>query len=69
MKHWNHLKANTPEKTWIAGNLLVMQKILDKLGRDVYEMQKELVDGCPICFMGEELLEKVIKEINDIEET
>ena len=66
MKHWNHLKANTPEGTWIMGTLLAMKKTLDKLGPDTYKMQEEIgSEGCPVCFMGgEEFLEKVIKEIN-----
>lgn len=67
MKHWDHLKAKTPEKTWLKGNLLVMQKIIDKLGSDVYTMQQEIGDGCPICFVGDELLEKVIQEINALD--
>ncbi len=70
MKHWNHLKAKTPEGTWLTGNLLVMQKVLDKLGRDIYTMQQELGDGCPVCFMeGDELLEGVIQEINALRHT
>ncbi len=70
MKHWEHLKAKTPEGTWLTGNLLIIQKVLDKLGRDVHEMQKELGDGCPVCFMeGDELLEKVIQEINALGHT
>ncbi len=65
MKHWNHLKAKTPEGTWLTGNTLVMQKVLDKLGSDVYHMQEEIGDGCPVCFMGgDKFLETVIQEIN-----
>jgi len=65
MTHWDHLKARTPEGTWLVGNTLIMQRILDKLGPDVYKMQEEIGDGCPVCFMeGEELLEGVIQEIN-----
>ena len=66
MKHWDHLKAKTPEGTWLVGNTLIMQRILDKLGPDVYQMQEEIGNGCPVCFMeGEEILEGVIQEIND----
>ncbi len=64
MKHWDHLKAKTPEGTWLLGNTLLMQKILDKLGSDVYKMQEEIGSGCPVCFVGEEFLEEVIQEIN-----
>ena len=65
MMHWNHLKDKTPEGTWLMGNILVMQKILDKLGSDVYKMQEEIGDGCPVCFMGgDDFLETVIQEIN-----
>lgn len=67
MKHWDHLKAKTPEGTWLMGNTLLMQRILDKLGPEVYNMQKEIGDGCPVCFVGEELLEKVIQEINALD--
>lgn len=64
MKHWNHLKAKTPEGSWLMGDTLIMQRILDQLGRDVYEMQQEIGAGCPVCFIdGDELLEKVIQEI------
>ncbi len=64
MPHWNHLKANTPENTWILGNTLIMKKVLDKLGSEVYNMQSEIGDGCPVCFIGEEILEETIQEIN-----
>lgn len=68
MEHWNHLKDKTPEGTWLMGNTLVMQRILDKLGSDVYKMQEEIGDGCPLCFIeGDELLEKVIQEINALD--
>jgi len=67
MKHWDHLKAKTPEGTWLVGNTLIMQRILDKLGPDVYKMQEEIGHGCPVCFVGEELLEKVIQEINALD--
>ena len=67
MKHWDHLKAKTPDGTWLVGNTLIMQRILDKLGSDVYKMQKEIGDGCPVCFVGEELLEEVIQEINALD--
>ncbi len=63
MKHWNHLKANTPENTWLLGNLFIMQKVLDKLGSKVYNMQIEIGDSCPVCFIGEEILEEAIQEI------
>ncbi len=64
MKHWIHLKASIPESHWLFGNTLVMKKILDKLGSEVYNMQKEIGDGCPVCFMGDEIIEEVIQEIN-----
>ncbi len=67
MKHWNQLKEQTPEGTWLTGNALIMQRILDKLGSDVYKMQEEIGDGCPVCFVGEEILEKVIQEINELD--
>ena len=68
MNHWNHLKANTPEGTWLTGNLLVMTKAVEKLGKEVYNMQRDLgSDGCPVCFLGgDEFLETVIKEINNL---
>lgn len=67
MTHWDHLKAKTPEGTWLVGNTLLMQKILDKLGSEVYNMQDEIGDGCPVCFVGEEVLEATIQEINTLD--
>lgn len=65
MMHWEHLKDNTPEDMWITGNVLMMQKTMEKIGSEVYNMQKEIgPNGCPVCFVGNELLEDVIKEIN-----
>lgn len=64
-RHWEELKDKLGhEGNYLLGNLLVMQELINKLGHQVYEMQKENPDGCPVCFVNDDtIIDKVVEVI------
>ncbi len=70
-KHWEELKQKTPERSWLAGNMLIMQKLINldtfqtKYDFDARALQNAVHEngGCPVCFAGQDLLDSTVAEI------
>jgi hypothetical protein len=63
MDHWNRLREELEDHGLLFANTLMMQKLLNRMGGDVYRAQEEIGDGCPICWLKEDgFFESLVEE-------
>lgn len=73
--HWLQVKERLPEKKWLLASLQTTQMVVDESNTDTYRgdifaLQREIESqgGCPMCFMGKDAFERLIKKCLDFKE-
>lgn len=67
MNHWNRLREELEDVGLLIANVLMMKKFRERLGKDVYKAQKEVGDGCLICWLKDDrLFDAIVKETKEM---